>query len=72
MDGQDRKLQLTKVKTGNAGLSCYVASKIDIVILLTKTKYTSIYCISYSTKPKKVKFYISFLTLYFTLHINIL
>ena len=38
MDGQDRKLQLTKVKTGNAGLSCYMTSKIDIVILLTKTK----------------------------------
>ena len=37
VDGQDRKLQLNKVKTGNAGLLCYMASKRDIV--KKKTKY---------------------------------
>ena len=36
MDGQDRKLQLNEVKTGNAGLLCYMASKLDIDILLKK------------------------------------
>ena len=36
VDVQDRKLQLNKVKTGNAGLLCYMASKLDIDILLKK------------------------------------
>ena len=36
VDGQDRKLQLNEVKTGNAGLLCYMASKLDIDILLKK------------------------------------
>ena len=34
VDGQDRKLQLPKVKTGNAELLCHIASKFDIVILI--------------------------------------
>ena len=34
VDGQDRKLQLSKVKTGNAELLCHMASKLGIVILI--------------------------------------
>ena len=37
MESQDQNLQLTKVKTDNTGLVCYMASKIEIVILLKKT-----------------------------------
>ena len=37
VNGQDQKLQLAKVKTGIAGLSCYMANKITIVVVLKKT-----------------------------------
>ena len=37
VDGQGQKLQLAKVKTGIAGLSCYMANKITIVVVLKKT-----------------------------------
>ena len=39
VDGQDRKLQLPKVKTGNAELLCHMASKLDIVILIKMAEY---------------------------------
>ena len=34
VNGQDRNLRLSKVKAGNIGLLCYMASKTDIVIVL--------------------------------------
>ena len=34
VNGQDRNLQLSKVKAGNIGLLCYMANKTDIVIVL--------------------------------------
>ena len=63
MESQDQKLQLTKVKTSNTGLTCYMANKIDIVILLKKTVINHHYLLQdLFNKIKKIEFCTSFFT----------
>ena len=71
MDSQDRQLWLGKVKTGCTGLLCYVANKMNFAIVL-KRQIMSIYCMSYSTKLKKVELCGLFCIFHFMLLIYIL
>ena len=71
MNSQDRQLRLSKVKTGYTGLMCYVVNKMNISNML-KRQIMSIYCMSYSTKLKKVELYRLFCIFHFMLLIYIL
>ena len=59
VDDQDRELQISKVKTGNIGMLCYITNKIYIVIVLKKAIKLGVFiaCVSQKIKESRI-FYI--------------
>ena len=71
MESQYQLLKLTKVKTGNAGFTCYMANKIDIFILFKKAIINHKYLL-YELFNKIKESRIFFIILHMLLHTSYL